>query len=428
MERRKFLGTVASLGAAAWASSAHGAVENNPKLTDEQIKASLIDVAESAPMLQRPEKDAMATVWSVKRPATGWVEWGPTPELGETARDSVGGLFPYEERFLAATMRGLEAGKTYYYRTVTQGLEFKRYGQLFAGEPERSEIFSFQTADDSSSAGSFAVISDTHENYPCMDALTDRIDTLNPDCVVWNGDLLNDANSADQAVHGILQAGKPNWLASRPVLFTAGNHDHRGPWARNMTKIFLPRNKFDAKYSSLIYNYAYRTGPLALIGLDTGEDKPDFHPIWTGLADFDRQRVLQAQWLEETLLKPEIASAAFVVVCCHIPLFDPRPDANPGEILDGFASWQSRCAELWGPILNRHKVQAVITGHLHRPNGADQPSAERSWLQMHGGGPEKKHWCVVHGQAKNNKLTLRRERLPEGTVDEEWSFEPRDIE
>ena len=28
------------------------------------------------------------------------------------------------------------------------------------------------------------------------------------------------------------------------------------------------------------YNFALRLGPIALVGLDTGEDKPDAHPVF----------------------------------------------------------------------------------------------------------------------------------------------------
>ena len=33
--------------------------------------------------------------------------------------------------------------------------------------------------------------------------------------------------------------------------------------------------------------FTLRHGPLAIVGLDTGEDKPDRHPAWAGLANFE---------------------------------------------------------------------------------------------------------------------------------------------
>ena len=426
MKRRSFLGALAGMGAAAWTQKGSAQIETNSEMTEE-MKLALTDTVDSFPMLQRPVPGAMSVTWAVKHPATGWVEWGTTPELGQTARDSVGGLFPYEERFLSATMTGLEPGKTYYYRTVTRGVNFIRYGDLFIGEPEVGEIYSFQTPDANASTGSFAVINDTHENDPSLDAATALLDKLAPECVIWNGDLLNDVNSADQAVHGICQAGTTPWLSTRPVLLAAGNHDHRGPWARNLTKIFLPQNEFSEKYRTLIYNFAFRVGPMALIVLDTGEDKPDGHPIWEGLADFDRMRVLQAAWLEETLSRPEIASAPYVVAFCHIPLFDDRPNANPGDILDRWATWQRRCAELWSPILNKHDVRTLITAHQHRPADADPPSPERVWTQIHGGGANLDNDAtVIHGAVEDGGLVVRRYFAKDGSPLGEWRFKPRE--
>lgn len=426
MKRRSFFGTLAGLGAAAWTRKLSAAVESNAEMPDE-LRAELADAADSFPMLQRPTDDAISVTWAVKRPATGWVEWGPTPELGRTARDSSGGLFPYEERFLSATMTGLEPGKTYYYRTMTRGLDFRSYGRLAGGEPQAGAVYSFQTPSADSARGSFAVINDTHENDPSLDAETALIEKYAPDCVVWNGDLLNDVNSADQAVHGICQAGTTPWQSTRPVLLAAGNHDHRGPWARNLTKIFLPRNEESKKYRSLIYNFALRVGPLALIGLDTGEDKPDFHPIWEGLADFDRLRVLQAEWLKETLARPEIAAAPFVVAFCHIPLFDKRPDANPGDILEGWAAWQKRCSELWSPILNKHDVRTLIVAHEHTTAEADLPDDNRVWTQIHGGGQNlEKNATFIHGAVEDGELVVRRYWAKDGGALGEWRFQPRE--
>lgn len=425
MKRRPFLGLLAALGLASAAPNAHAVVEGNPQLSDEELKKSLDRPDPSRPLLQRATKDSVSIAWSVERSSTGWVEWGTTPDLGNIARGSIGGLNVFDERFLSSQITGLQPGTTYYYRVVTQGMEFRRYGQLFAGEPVYGEVNSFTTADESAEAAKFVIFSDTHESLPYLRSLAAKVDEYNPECVIWNGDLLNDTNSADQAIHGILKAADTPWLSNRPVFLTGGNHDHRGPWARQLTKIFLPQNETCAKYRQLIYNFAYRIGPVAVIGLDTGEDKPDFHPIWNGLSNFDAMRVLQAEWLEETLNRPEIASAPFVVAVCHIPIYSSDPDANPGEILDGFAYWQSRCGELWTPVLNKHKVQVLVTGHMHTPLKADLADENRCWVQMHGGAAEEKNRTIIYGNIENNRLVLRRENLTEGKIDEEFFFDPR---
>ncbi len=39
--------------------------------------------------------------------------------------------------------------------------------------------------------------------------------------------------------------------------------------------------------------------------MDTGEDKPDTHPVYNGLADFDQYRSEQAQWLQKEVQSDE---------------------------------------------------------------------------------------------------------------------------
>ncbi|MDO5581513.1 MAG: FN3 domain-containing metallophosphoesterase family protein [Planctomycetia bacterium] len=426
MKRRFFLGSLAGLGGFLISGSAQGVIEDNPVLKDEKKKMDLNDIVDSFPILQNPTPDGMSVCWAIRRPGTGYVEWGTTPKLGNIARDSYAGLFPYEDRFLSSRIEGLLPGTTYYYRTVSIGMDFPQYGKMLSGDPVYCKIHSFKTPDPAAKKASFFVMNDTHANQAVLDRLTQKILEKKPDYTLWNGDTIGDINSADLVVKGIMQAGNRPYASSIPLLFAAGNHDHRGPWARNLVKAFLPWNTADPEFRTLAWNFSVRQGPLAILGMDTGEDKPDKHPIWKGLADFDDLRKLQARWLEKTLNKPEIKSAPFVVVCCHIPLFDPDPAANPGEILENWADWQSRCAELWGPIFNKYGVQAVIVGHKHRLIPSNPPDEKRKWFQIRGGGPNlESNGAFIHVSADQEKMVICREILKDGSCDEEWSFKKR---
>ena len=118
--------------------------------------------------------------------------------------------------------------------------------------------------------------------------------------------------------------------------------------------------------------------------------------------------------------RPEIASAKFKVVFCHIPLFaDPASEDYPhdGVKIDpnDFAYWSRECGELWGPILSKAGVKLVVCGHTHQfrfyPSTADRP-----WAQIVGGGPELgvvrgkpdtgRFPTVIEGFAENGKLRL----------------------
>ena len=164
-----------------------------------------------------------------------------------------------------------------------------------------------------------------------------------------------------------------------------------------------------------------RCGDLALIGMDTGEDKPDGHPKWFGLAEFSPYRKAQARWLEEQFARPDIAGAKFKVLFCHIPLW-PRneQEAKPpwdGSTIDpeGYAYWSRECRDLWAPIFEHHGVQLVVAGHKHLFEFFSA-TAERPWAMVIGGGPElgktkhgpdpKRFPTVVEGKVVDGKLRL----------------------
>ncbi|WP_333864813.1 metallophosphoesterase family protein, partial [Chitinophaga sp.] len=86
---------------------------------------------------------------------------------------------------------------------------------------------------------------------------------------------------------------------------------------------------------------------------DTGEDKPDSDIEYTGIADYDAYRTLQATWLKEALQRPEYTEAPYKVVIAHIPPFGGWHGEE--EVLEKFV-----------PLLNQAGAQVMLSGHLHR--------------------------------------------------------------
>ena len=246
---------------------------------------------------------------------------------------------------------------------------------------------------------------------------------------VWNGDVPPSLIKDEETAVGYYlkqPVGDADHAATAPVLFVRGNHDFRGAW--NLTRqadllMARPAAERDAKYAPLIRNFAIRQGDIALIGLDTGEDKPDWHPCFAGCASYSVYRKLQTEWLGDQFRRPEIAQAPHVVVFCHIPLFDPDPKANPGDVLEDWADWRKDCAELWGPIFERNRVKVVIAGHQHCYR-CDKPAAGRSWTQICGGGPgdgsvskgHRRFPTVIGGEVRDGKLVISVCNALDGTV------------
>jgi len=423
LNRRHFLGSIAAAGIGS-PLLIQKSFAQEEKANTELPEGGLVD---SFPLLQNPSPDSINVVWVVKSPSTGYVEWGTSPDLGNITQTATFGLNPYEERFLSTRITGLAPNTRYYYRTVTQGVHFDSAYKILVTDPQYSETYSFVTPGAQDETASFAVMNDTHESGETLDALTARLKELDVDYTVWNGDLVSDYAKEELPVRFIAQAGNKPFAAEKPLLFTRGNHDYRGVWVRHLPKLLTPWQYSNPAFYELGYNFAVRRGPLVLIGLDTGEDKPDRHPVFQNLVRCEPYRQLQAAWLADVLEQPEIKSAPFIVAFCHIPLFDSNPNANPGDILDAFASWQRPCSQLWGPLFEKHGVQLLVAAHMHQ-HRYDPADDKRSWAQVVGGGPNlKSNTTIMYGKATATELTFTAEKLVDHSILGTWKFKPRSV-
>jgi len=351
-----------------------------------------------APCLQAPGATTMGVSWAVSGLAKGEVEFADNPafENSRVVKSGGLGLIPIDSSALQVRLTGLKQATRYWYRTVTT--PFTGYKNIYdakLGEPIVSEIHSFVTPGPGATAR-FCMISDTHAQWKPYQMIAKKLKELAPSAVVWNGDATNTTQEKGTAVEIFLDPpiADRDWSADIPVFFESGNHDFRGSWISKKEEVLLPRvpSEREGGEWELKWNFAERLGDMALVGLDTGEDKPDAHPKWFGLANFEPYRRAQADWLRKTFARPDIASARFKVVFCHIPLFaaeDSVDYSHDGVKIDpeDYAYWSRECLELWGPILDEAGVCLVVCGHKHRFR-YDPPSGSRKWAQVVGGGPE----------------------------------------
>lgn len=383
---------------------------------------------DSPPVLQCPTENSIAVVWAVNRQALGAVEFGTSKDrLNRTAYGEVTGLKANHDRFLQIRLEGLAPNTRYYYRTMTTPFIFHTSHKLERKEPVFSEVFSFETPGPNKSVGSFSSINDTHNNQPTLKRLMPKVVEVGSDYTIWNGDIVSAYDNANQAVEAILRPGGVAFATERPMLFVNGNHDHRGVWARNLPLAAPGWDHPAAEDRKLTRNFVVRTGPLVLIGLDTGEDKPDWHPAWAGQARFEPYRVAQRDWLERVLKSPEVASAPFVVTFAHIPIFDSNPDANGGDVEERWAHFQRQSGNLWGPLLNRYGVQLHVAAHMHR-HRFDAPTENRQWAQIVGGGHEPKgQITVIRGKAEGDTMEVVVDELNKNEQLGRWTFKKRNV-
>ena len=148
-------------------------------------------------------------------------------------------------------------------------------------------------------------------------------------------------------------------------------------------------------------------------------------------------REAQAIWLNDVLKRRDIASAPYLVAFCHIPLFDPRPNENPGDLApadtapgfkNDYAEWQRTCLHLWGPALQKAGCQVIITAHQHSFRFDIPEATKHGWAQVVGGGPELNNVSfptVIEGKIEGKALRITVHNAYTGEICLEQDFQRR---
>lgn len=447
MNRRDFLRNSALLAAGA-------ALGTHPQNSQAAVPAPVADgepkgegkLITSCPMLQNYAATSMGVAFSVSDMANGYVTYSTHADLSDARTVKCGGyrVTDMNDQVMLVRLTGLKPSTRYYYRIGADRIEYKGgYGMKILGNEEDSRIYSFVTAG-KRAAARFCVINDTHGDWPAIEAMLDKVAELAPSCVVWNGDACNVEETIEAQKRIFLEPDikRRDYASEIPYLFCCGNHDMRGLANRRLERVWMYRQPEERKSRDwdLGRNFAVRMGDIALIGLDTAEDKLDTNPLFAGLFTSTPYREAQVAWLEDALKRPEIARAPYLVAFCHIPLFDPDPKANPGDLAPAdkhpdyrsdFAAWQRTCANLWSPALQRAGCQLVITGHQHCYR-FDAPVADRTWAQIVGGGHSmtensRSYPTVIEGAVENGQLAVRVFNVRDGVLAGTHLFAPRKV-
>lgn len=433
IDRRAFLKTSALAAMTAHAGKAVAMLPSEQAAWDKWKSTAIPrpeGILASSPMLQCPAPDSMGVAFSVTALSAGFAEVADNPEMKGSRRIEAEGvpIMPTDERVHLIRMTGLRPGTRYWYRVGAASLAHPIGYWTKQSEIVWSAVHSFTTPGESAPSH-FAMMSDTHAEYGQMARMTAKYRGLGAPFVVWNGDVARSKmNDRNDLVRNFIELPENDGYASdAAIVFNSGNHDYRGDYAWKLDEVIMPRPSSEraGRFEHLMRNFAFRAGEIALIGLDTGEDKPDRHPSFGGLARFGRYRELQAEWLKDQFNRPEIAKAPYIVAFVHIPIFDSDPNANPGNVLEDYAEWQADCAALWGPTLAKNGVQLVMAGHTHKYR-FDPATAERPWAQLVGGGRgEKTHQTVVDCRVDGGKLVADVWNTDSDTLIASHRFDPR---
>lgn len=310
------------------------------------------------PYLHAPTDTSATITWMTDIPARACVEYGAGTALtGDVCAVNDG--MATVGTLHTVRLPGLRPGERYQYRVVNMPvLTLPAYWPT-TGTVTRSATFAFTTFDARKPTATFASISDTHESVPRIDALMARLDWTTLDFLVHTGDAFNGVTSETQLWD--------NWLTplirtglrqSTPMLFARGNHETRGPFARELPR-YVPVEEGRTYYARDI-------GPVHILALDTGEDKPDSTQVYAGLNRMEAFRDTELQWFtNHAATNARMANAPFRVVVMHQPTFGW-----------GWNSAQSNAKRAeWVSAANASNIDLVIAGHDHRfsltPAGVD---------------------------------------------------------
>ena len=458
MKRRDFIKTSAVI--ATVAATCNGNMLNAAEVlrTAEEDPCDGRLIA-SHPVLQNFAAESIGVAFSVSALANGYVLVGEKPDLSDARKVLCGGyrVTDIDDRVIRVRLTGLKPATRYYYRIGADRISYEGgYSMKVLGTEEDPRIYSFVTAGEKAAAH-FCVINDTHARWEPFGRAINKISDLSPAFVVWNGDATNveETVEAQTRIFFTPPIEKNDYASQTPYLFCPGNHDNRGMANRHLERVWMFRQNEERlpRDWDLGRNFAIRQGDVALIGLDTAEDKLDTNPRFAGLFTSGPYRQAQVAWLKDTLQREDIKTAPFLVAVCHIPLFDDDPRHNPGDVAPDdsdsrystdYAMWQRTCARLWGPLLEAAGCQLVISAHQHRfrydAPGTDCDGNRRSWAQIVGGGPELgtddddnslkdsgRFPTVIEGEVRSGRLKITVHNLLSGKVQNRYSFLARNI-
>lgn len=422
------------------------AYAKEPSVAEKEAESTEGRLIISAPMLQNFAENSMGVAFAVSAMANGYVTYGRKADLSDGKTVKCGGfrVTDMNDKVMLVRLTGLEPSTRYYYRIGADRINYVHgHKMLIEGSETDDRIYSFKTAGVGTEAH-FCVINDTHNQMDTFDALFRKIDKLKPSCVVWNGDMSSVAENIEKQVSTFFtpDVSIPDYASEIPYLVCPGNHENRGLANRHLERVWMYRQPEErsSRDWDLGRNFAVRLGDIAIVGLDTAEDKVDSNPIFCGLFNSEAYRVAQKAWLEDALKQPEIASAPYLVACCHIPLYDSRPDQNPGDVQPNdtdpryrtdYAHWQRTCLNLWGPLLEKAGCQLVITGHQHVFR-FEPACFNHGWDEIIGGGPhmkgekaETEFPTLIDVKSSGEQLKVKVFNMVNGKKIAEYKYKPK---
>lgn len=340
------------------------------------------------PYLQNMGPTYVTVMWITNEPYQSWVEVTEPGGPVQKVYHATNGLVDYS-RINRVKLTQLKPGVTYTYTVFSKQItNFEAYKIKF-GKTISQGPFTFSTPAENSDSLKLIIFNDLHDHPETITELCSKYAAdKDYDFAVVNGDAFNFVNGEERIINDLIAPCTQQFASNKPLLFTQGNHEVRGNFARSLFNYFdYPDNK---------YYYSFTQGPVHFIVLDSGEDKEDNHPEYSGMVSFDDYRREQEKWLAQEINTKAFKNAAFRVVLIHIPVF------HSGD-------WHgtTHCRELFNPHFNKGKIDLAISGHTHRFGTFDADPATHRYPIVIGGGPKVGTRTLIKLQATRQELNLQ---------------------
>jgi predicted phosphodiesterase len=294
------------------------------------------------PWISSMTETSATIVWVTDTPCHAEIVYGTSELLGARADNAVHGLLPVA-MIHVVHVNGLEPGTRYSYKAVsTRVVKMKAYWPE-KGLAAETPVAAFTTFDRRKATAAFTAMTDTHEDAARVTALLTLVEPGANDFLVHLGDAFHGLESEDQLFGRWYDPASKVAAGSLPLLYVRGNHEMRGAFARNLFDyVPTPEGR---------YYFARDVGPLHLMVLDTGEDKPDQTNVYSRLNKVGPYRTAEFAWLKAHAASDARAKAApFRVVLAHHPEW----------------GWTTEGEPAWTAAANTAKVDLVMGGHFHR--------------------------------------------------------------
>ncbi len=221
------------------------------------------------------------------------------------------------------------------YRVESQYVFFKYAYSALKGKAVKSDVYHFR-GEEKEDGIRILCASDIHENNAAALQAAEHAG-IEPDLVVILGDVSSNMEVKERFTNALLGNAAALSGGTVPVVYVRGNHEPRGEFAALMPA-YLPTAGGEMYFT-------FDFGGLSAVVLDSGEDKEDDHPDYSGLVDFSGYLAKEYEWVRS--LRAEQFGGQYKLVFSHIPGIQDLRGVN------------------WANCFKELGFDLIVGGHLH---------------------------------------------------------------